>query len=258
MGILDRLKRNEYDGFKEFVRSLETTSPFRRKEIMILAMLEDPVYVHWVTVNLLNMEKFLQVGEDFYRMMCKKRENFPNVIARAIRDTKYEKVMMETCLGKNISRLVKEEFEYMGEVPPQEKIGAQYCLFTEFRKLQDEDAVRENPWRLPAQEVILRKDPPGDIDPYELFLESGRVCARGPIKSGMRQGEWKFYYECGALLAEGEYAKGFKSGAWVFNFTNGNILFRGKFKNDERIGVWDYFDFQGNKSEKEYGAKGDD
>lgn len=251
MGILDRIKKQEYTGLKEFVGNLETTSSFKRKEIMALGMLEDPVYMHWVAKNIMNMDKMLEVSPDFYQSLVKRQESYVGVIARAIYQSKYEKIYLESCLPPFVLRLVKEEFTNIKNLKPEEQVGAQYSLFRQLRRMQEADEVRDNPWRLPSKDILQRKDP--DINGvYEIKLENGKLAARGNLMGGKRTGQWTFYYEAGQVLAEGDFERGKKVGHWNFYYPEGKILFAGSFQDDNRFGIWSYYEPNGEKIEKEY------
>ena len=62
--MLERIKKKQLDGFREFVVSLETTSMQSRGQIFTSGVLEDPLYMSWVMKNIRTYEDFLKLPAD--------------------------------------------------------------------------------------------------------------------------------------------------------------------------------------------------
>ena len=251
MGILDRIKKKEYKGFKEFVGNLDSSPGFKRNEIMALGMTEDPIYMSWVVKNILTMEKLSQLNGDFFDTITKNSETYIDVIAQSIHGTKHLGVFFEQCLSAPLGRLVKEALKTRIVVSAEDQFKAQCVLYREFRKLQERDEAGGIAWHLPPKEIFSQKDGV-DAGVVEIKLENGKLCARGNVLNSKRTGPWSFFYETGSVLGQGSFLRGQKQGVWTLFYPNGNNFLVGEFKNDERYGKWSIYDVKGNVTEKQY------
>ena len=64
MGILERIKKRHYDGFKEFVMNMETTGGSSRQQIFLTGILEDPVFMSHVMKNIHSFDDFVSLPSD--------------------------------------------------------------------------------------------------------------------------------------------------------------------------------------------------
>ncbi len=60
MDILSKHKKNNSEGFKNFVVHLEAMHIQTRKNIIQTSLLEDPVYMHWILKNIVTFNIFEQ------------------------------------------------------------------------------------------------------------------------------------------------------------------------------------------------------
>ena len=69
---------------------------------------------------------------------------------------------------------------------------------------------------------------------------SGKVegAEQGYIDSGVRNGEWKFYYANGQIASKGRYQKGSKVGVWEEFDISGNLKSKGSYSNNLKDGSW--------------------
>ncbi len=78
--------------------------------------------------------------------------------------------------------------------------------------------------------------------------DSGRIVASGPIDvADEQEGPWKEYYDNGQLKAEGVYASGVKVGEWKYYFRDGKKFEYGKYdKKGKQTGNWMWYFEDGN------------
>jgi hypothetical protein len=250
MGMLDRIKKRQYDGFKEFVLNMETTGSFSRQQIFMTGILEDAVFMTYVMKNVRTFDDFLNLPSDEIEAVIRHQDQVMGVMAKCVHGLSNEKIMsLESTIPKHMSKL-KDELSYLQEVTPSEKEGARYFIMKIARKLQMQESINGFKWQLPPQELF---HPKILKDSYQkIYFESGVLAAEGEIVKGKRCGLWKHYYDSGKLLAEGEYADGLKNAVWVFYYGNSNIKSQGKYKADLKQGVWKEWDRAGQLSESEF------
>lgn len=67
---------------------------------------------------------------------------------------------------------------------------------------------------------------------------NGALSSRGPLRRGVRTGEWEHYREDGSLAARGTYAHGVRDGEWILYDANGAWTERGRYVGGVRFGEW--------------------
>ena len=250
MGMLDRIKKRSFEGFKEFVLNMETTGAISRQQILMAGILEDPIFMTYVMKNVRTFEDFLNLPSDDIDTVIKTQEQIMGVLAKCLFGMPEDKLMaFESSIPKHMSRL-KDELSYLKEVTPSEKEGARYFIMKVVRKLQMQETLQGFPWHLPSQEIFhpkVYKD-----GKCQIYFESGVKAAEGTILKGRRQNSWKHHYDSGTLMAEGDYNDGLKTGVWVYYYGNGNIKSQGKYKTDLKQGKWKDWDRAGVLIESEY------
>lgn len=250
MGMLERIKRRQFEGFKDFVQNLEITGSTTRAQIFTTGVLEDPVYMTWIMKNLRTFDDFLNLPGDEINTILASHEQLVGILAKCLKGQDPDKIKdVESAIPKLSSKL-KDELSYLQEVTPSEREGAKFYLVKTARKLQAEDAIRGFHWMLPSMEIFhlkVIKD-----GPHESFYESGALAAHGEIYRGRRRGPWKHNYDTGQVLAEGEYLDGQKVGDWTFYYSNGSIKSQGKYRQDNKHGTWKDWDRNGESTESEY------
>jgi hypothetical protein len=250
MGMLDRIKKRQNDGFKEFVINMETTASGTRAQIFTAGVLEDPVFMSYVMKNIRTFEDFMNLDSDDIDTVLNSQEQIMTLFAKCLFGSDDAKIMsLESTMPRLMSRL-KDELSYLKEVLQQEKDGARFYIMKVARKLQMEEKITGFSWKLPPQDVYypkVYKD-----GKTKIHFESGVVAAEGEYHKGKRIGQWRHNYDQGIVLAEGDYSEGFKSGVWVFYYSNGNIKAQGKYKSDLKHGLWKEWDRNGTLTEVEY------
>jgi hypothetical protein len=245
MGILNRIKRQELDGFREFVTNLETTTESKRKEIIQLAVLEDPIYMNWILKNITDVNKVIRLSSDQFEKILKNLPNGLQILSRAF----YNHPDLEFIKTQVLTRFMLGEFEdYLSNIKAlkkSEQEGAQFLIMKSMRLLQAQEQIIGPHWFLPPIE-IMREDKMKSISGVsEIFFENGNLAARGEILKNLREGFWEHFFENGKLMANGEYDQGQKSGSWSFWYISGKIKSQGEFKNDMKHGTWKEYDSEG-------------
>lgn len=248
--MLDRIKRRQIDGFKDFVINMETTGGHTRGQIFTAGVLEDPIYMDWVMRNIKTFNDFLQISSDDIEKVLTSHDQILPLFAKCVFDFPQEKLLeLETTIPRLLSRL-KDELSFISEVSSQEREGARFYLLKLVRKLQNEEKIFGFPWSLPPQEIYYPKVYKDGVT--KVIFSSGIVAAEGEYFKGKRTGFWRHNYETGSILAEGDYIDGLKNNVWVFYYSNGNIKAQGKYRGDLKNGLWKEWTRSGELSETEY------
>ncbi len=250
MGMLDRIKKRSFDGFKEFVLNVETSSASSRQQILLTGILEDPVFMTYVMKNVRTFEDFINLPSDEIDTVLKTQEQMMGVVAKCVFGLDPVKMTaFESNIPKYLSKL-KDELGYLKEVTPGEKEGAKNFILKAVRKLQAQESIQGFPWQLPSPNIFYPKTyKDGEC---EIYFESGVLAATGEVAKGKRSSIWKHFYDSGKLMAEGEYSDGLKIGVWAFYYGNGSIKSQGKYKSDLKHGQWKEWDRSGVMSLAEY------
>ncbi len=247
MGMLERIKKRQILGFKEFVVNMETTGLQTRGQIFMAGVLEDPLYMSYVMKNIRTFDDLLGLDGDEVETILSQQDQLPGLFAKCFFGTGPEKVMeLETLIPRFFGR-IKDELSYLKEVTPAERDGARTFILKLARKLQLEERILGFRWSLPPQELYFPKQYKDGV--AKIYFENGVLAAEGTYVKGRRIGEWQHFYETGALLACGDYINGEKTGNWIFHFSSGNKKSEGKYFNDQKHGSWREWDRNGVVSE---------
>lgn len=248
--MLDRIKKRQIDGFKEFVINMETTGGLARGQIFTAGVLEDPVFMSYVMKNIKTFDDFLQLDSDDIDSVLTSQEQILGLFAKCVFGSDESKIMaLESTIPRHLSKL-KDEISYLKEVTAPEKEGAKFYIMKAVRKMQMEEKIRGFHWNLPPQDVYYPKTYKDGH--ARIHFESGVLAAEGNFSKGRRMGSWRHNYDVGNILAEGDYSEGLKTGVWVFYYSNGNLKAQGKYKSDLKHGLWKEWDRSGVMSEVEY------
>lgn len=245
MGILNRLKRNEYEGFKDFICSLETTTELKRKDILMSAMLEDPIFTTWVVKNLKTIDHFLNLSTDQIEAVLKIIPNSPLILARAFYKNEKMQSMKDQIVPRYLQTDYKEFSSMIKELRKAEQEGAQFTILRYTRELQRKEEITGFMWNLPPIELMKEDKMQNYTGDFEVKFESGQLAAKGQIVKNFRVGDWNHFYENGQLMAKGNYDQGNKHGEWNFWYSNGKLRSNGYFKNDFKYGAWKEYDRNG-------------
>lgn len=250
MSMLDRIKKRQYDGFKEFVLNMETTGISARQPIFLAGILEDPVFMTHVMKNVRTFEDFLNLPSDEIDAVLNSQEQIIGILAKCIfGDSSQSLTSLEFMIPRHIGRL-KDQLSYLSEVSASEKEGAKYFILKVVRKLQAQELIQGFNWKLPPNDIFFPKVYRDGV--AQIYFESGILAAEGSTYKGKRNNSWKHYYDTGKLMAEGEYSEGLKTGVWAFYFGNGSLRSQGEYISDLKHGHWKDWDRSGLLTETDY------
>jgi len=248
MAMLERIKKKQWDGFKDFVESLESSTAQARQFIMLNGVLEDPLFMRWVMKNVQGFGDFLSLSSDQIEDVLRSGEAMVSVLAKALPVANVDELQSnyaQLC-PRQFSKL-KDEFSYLQEISEAQRESAQIFLLKSVRKLQREERLEGFRWSLPPQDVFFEKGPKEGTT--SIVFDDGTIAATGEMFKGKRIGRWQHFYDNGRLLAEGQYQEGNKTGTWQFFYGNGNKKAEGKYLADVRHGLWREWDREGAVSE---------
>lgn len=250
--MLERIKKKQFDGFRDFVENMEVTASIQRPAILMNGILEDPRFMRWVTKNLRTFKNFMELPADEIEAVIKTNDSVLGVLAKAV-EIKGPEDLQE--LSKAFPRFfgkLKEEIEFRGTgITASERESAQFFLLKTVRRLQRQEAIQGFRWELPPPDVFQERPPVKD-GVMQIFFEDGTLAAEGEVLKGKRIGVWRHYYDDGRLLAEGTYVEGLKHGKWLFHYGQGSPRAEGKFISDVRQGLWREWDRNGVEREIEW------
>ena len=156
MGMLERIKKKQLEGFREFVISLETTSIASRGQIFTSGVLEDPMYMSWVMKNIRTFEDFMKLPADEIEKVLTSQENIINVFVKTIEDRNAGQSFIETTIPKLMSK-IKDEWEYVKDVTPEQRMSARSHIMKVTRKLQVSEDIMGFRWQLPPMDIFYPK-----------------------------------------------------------------------------------------------------
>lgn len=250
MGMLERIKKKQIVGFKDFVQNLEITAGHTKHQIFTTGVLEDPIYMSWVMKNLKTFDDFLELQSSDVDAVLSHQERILSVFAKCLWGESEEKITaLESVIPKFMSQL-RDELSYLQNVTAAEKEGARYYIVKATRKLMNEEIINGFRWELPSMDIYYHKILKSGLN--ELHYESGIIAAKGMVEGGQRMGQWQHFYETGQVLAYGDYYNGAKVGEWTFNYSNGRVKAQGKYVSDDKHGSWREYDRNGNLTEVVY------
>ena len=248
--MLERIKKKQINGFKDFVQNLEITSGTPKHHIFTTGVLEDPLYMSWVMKNLKSFEHFMKLPSDDIESVLASQERIVSIFVKCIWGEGDDKItQLEETIPRFMSQ-IRDELSYVQAVTPSEKEGARYYMVKTTRKLMAEEKIMGFRWELPPMDVYYPRTYKDGL--VELYYDQGIVAARGKAEKNARMGQWQHFYETGEILAYGDYFDGLKVGEWTFNYSNGKVKAQGKFLSDEKHGHWKEWDRNGELHEVVY------
>ncbi len=249
MGILLKHKKVGAEGMKDFVCNLENTAPVARKNIIQMAMLEDPVYMRWVIMNILDVESLFNLTPDDFERVVDTLPTPAKTLVLAFYLSPLEDRFIEAMLPGKYKQQYTEECEFMIDFTREQHHMARRQLVSKMRQLQRARDIQDFTWRLPGNDILAGehiKTP--SKGPYELKFENGKPALIGQYEKKLREGIWRHFYPEGKLLAEGIYISEVKEGEWAFFYESGAPQSRGQYKEDSRIGDWEFWTPEGERT----------
>ncbi len=157
------------------------------------------------------------------------------------------KTIIKNGKGKYRSFYANGMVEEEGEIDNGKKVGI-WNLYHENGQMHVEAKFEEgkeliwNQWDQEGGQLVTE-----GFGDYVLYYPSGGVLARGSLKNGLRNGNWKTFFDDGmeTLLDQTNYYMGQKDGYSISYYENGSEAVKGLFKNDKRENNWQWFDWDG-------------
>lgn len=252
MGMLTRLKRRELEGFKEFVCNLETTPESRRKEILQLAALEDPLYTSWVIKNITTINSILKLSSDQIDKVLKTIPNGINALAKAFYNSEQIPFIKEQVLSRYMLSDFEEYLVAISALKKSEQEGSQFLILKVVRELQRKGEIEGPFWSLPPIDLMNEEKMTSFNGEVEIKFDNGAVAAKGTMLKSQRHGIWEHYFESAQIMARGFYRAGLKNGNWEFWYLNGKVKAKGAFKDDNKHGEWHEYDQTGTETLVKY------
>lgn len=248
--MLERIKKKQIAGFKDFVINMETTGHEKRIHIFTTGVLEDPIFMNYVMKNIRTFNDLLTLDEEELGKIILSQDQILSLFAKSLFASKeLENYSVESSLPQLAARF-KDEISYLRNISPTEQEGARTYILKLARKMQAEEKIHGFNWILPPQDVYYPKT--HKDGPLKILFESNITAAEGEILKGKRSGTWRHYFDSGKILAEGDYLEGLKAGDWKFFYPSGELKSQGKYKADSKSGTWKEWDRQGNVTEVNY------
>lgn len=253
--MLERIKKKRLVGFKEFVESLEISTRDKRSQIMMLGILEDPIFMGHVMKNIKTFDDVLKLPGSELETLLLSHDQMLSQFAKCFDPSNPDLIKSIKSELPRVGAKFEDELTYTKDISEQERGAAKYFLVKSVRKLQAQDSIIGFRWDLPANDIFFPKN---YTDGYWMIeFDSKVLAAEGEIFKNKKIGPWKHYYDNGKLLGEGTYYDGFKVGSWNFYYANGALKSQGKYSMDSKVGIWKEYDRSGKITEVEYkdGAK---
>lgn len=247
MGVLNRRKKQGVNGFKDYVKGLETAPKDKQTDIIQVSILDDPIYTDWAHRNLLSLEKLKELNEDEIQALILALPNIQGILARAFYNNKKAEEQFINLLPLNHQNKFQEEKKYLPSLTDGECESAAFLIYKKLRELQEAGDITSIVWKIPPIYVLEIQKPQVSSGKWELHHENGKISAYGELVNYEKCGKWEHFYPTGDLMAKGQYRKDKKIGKWVYFFHNGKIMAEGDFEGDQKIGQWTFYDQKGDK-----------
>lgn len=254
MYTLKKHKRRGAEGFKDFVRNLETFPAPTVKEMLQLGLIEDPVYLKWAMENRISFQYLANLDTEHLMLIYKEVPNSLNILIMALKDSPEENILLPK-LPEGFQRQYRDEKEY-AQVSISQKVQARHKMMNIMFKLEEEGEIDPFVWNLPPVAVLQGEshsiDDDGDFVQYYTEPYQQVLALKGPLEEGLRAGSWKHYYPNSELIAEGFYVSGQKAGQWTFYYPDKKTWMEGPFVDGLKEGVWKEFTADGRMKEVLY------
>ena len=246
MLILTKHKKKGLEGFQKYVEFLETTPPNKARDIIAVALLEDPVYMKWVMENMISFEYILNLDTDELEKIYSILPSPAPTFVYALYKFSDENKIIEKLIHKTRARY-NEEKSLTKDVQQAQQVTSRITILQNIRFMQKRKEITPYDWKIPDNKVLNGDNAIiTEENKYLLNFENNSPALRGIMEKKLRAGLWKHYYPNGSLMAEGIYVDGEKEGPWKFYYKDGKIRSNGDFFENLKSGNWKEFDRNGN------------
>jgi hypothetical protein len=254
MYTLRKHKKRGAEGFKDFVRNLESFPAATVKEMLQLGLIEDPVYLKWAMENRISFQYMINLDPEHIMMIYRKVPNSLQVLVMALKNSPDEQSLMAK-LPEALQRQYNDEKEY-SQVTAAQRVQARHKMMSVMFKLEKSGELESFVWNLPPVKVLQGEDNSLDEDgnyiQYYTPPQDDIIALKGPLEEGLRAGAWQHFYPNGELIAEGHYVDGEKAGPWKFFYPDKKLWMEGVFVEGLKEGSWKEYDSQGRSREAQY------
>lgn len=254
MYTLKKHKKRGAEGFKDFVRNLETFPAATVKEMLQLGLIEDPVYLKWAMENRISFQYLVNLETEHIMMIYNNVPNSLQILVMSLKDSADEEKFLAK-LPEALQRQYNDEKEFT-QVSAAQRVQARHKMMNTMFELEASGDLNPFVWRLPPVRVLQGEDHStnenGEFIQYYTPPLEDTVALQGPLEEGLRAGLWKHYYPNGELIAEGHYVSGEKAGPWKFYYPDKSLWMEGTFQEGLKEGPWKEYDTQGRSREVLY------
>lgn len=255
MYTLKKHKKKGAAGFKEFVKNLETFPASTVKEMLLLGLVEDPVYLKWAMENRISFQYLLNLSEEDVMTLFQNINKSFEILAMAFKNTSEEDDFIKGKLPSSLQKQYYQESEYINPTL-QQKIQARTKLMNTLYQLEESGVFEKFSWKIPPVSILEGEElKPLEDGQYGLYYTEpyeNVLALKGPVEKGLRAGLWAHFYPNGELIAKGHYVSGEKAGSWTFFYPNKAMWLEGKFVDGLKDGSWKEYATDGTFVEIQY------
>lgn len=249
---LNRHKRKGIEGFKNFVMNLELFPSSTVREMIILGLLEDPVYLKYALKNRVTFNYLFELTQDDILLIISEFKNNLEVFAVALFGEEKEEFFITNFLPPPMQRQYREVSELQA-LDPDKKDRARVMIMKKVFELEAKGELPQFSWLVPPQDVLLghsqKVTEEGELTQY---YPDGTLALKGHVEKKLRVGDWEHFYPNGEIFAKGQYLSGEKTGSWRFFYPNGKLKSFGEYREDHKYGVWEEYKHDGSTLKIKY------
>lgn len=255
MYTLKKHKKRGAAGFKDFVKNLETFPANTVKEMLLLGLIEDPVYLKWAMENRISFHYLTQLSSADVMTIFQNINSSLEILVMALKDSKEEEDFIKSKFPSALQKQYYEEREYVNPDTTQ-RTQARTKLMNTLFKLEETGILEKFTWNIPPVKILegeeLKLEEDGQSSLYYTPPYENIMALKGPIEKGLREGLWHHYYPNAELIAKGHYVSGEKAGNWTFYYPDKSLWLEGKFVDGLKEGLWKEYTPQGQFTEIKY------
>jgi len=185
MYILTKHKKKGEEGFKGFVRSLATMGSATFKNVLQMALLEDPVYMKWIMTNLsaTGFDFFTRLDKTSVQKVYNEINNPLRIFVLALSNFEDCKNFINEKFLPTMKAQFMEEAEMTQNITPAQQTASKTIIIEKMFELQKRREIPDTDWEIPAKEVLSGENHKivanGD---FLLVFENGKPALRGQLE----------------------------------------------------------------------------
>jgi len=252
MEMFHKHKKKDIDGFREFVLFFEQLSVAKQELILDVGILEDPLYLSWITRNMLTFLSLFELDQNDFNKIIPLIPNKFITLAKAFYKKTPEETELLARFPQTWIKQYKEEFELLKDMRINMQENSQALIIQSIRKHIKLIDYKKLSWKIPPIEIVTLQRNPLKDGTYEICYDNGNLAMAGDLEKYRRHGYWEFYFEDGNIATQGVYNQGLKEGSWSFYNKNCALKACGQFHQDHKEGPWEEWNREGIKKNKKY------